>query len=82
MPLVALSGGVVANRAIRETIRAEITRAGLTLVINDDVSARRWVRLLRPVRLGGNAPYGSTKKVASSGMTSKNKHFILTHVQR
>ncbi len=35
IPLVALSGGVVANRAIRETIRAEITRAGLTLVIND-----------------------------------------------
>ena len=32
--LVALSGGVVANRAIRETIRAEIARAGLTLVIN------------------------------------------------
>ena len=31
---VALSGGVVANRAIRETIRAEVTRAGLTLVIN------------------------------------------------
>jgi hydrogenase maturation protein HypF len=33
--LVALSGGVVANRAIRETIRSEITRAGLSLVIND-----------------------------------------------
>jgi hydrogenase maturation protein HypF len=32
---VALSGGVVANRAIRETIRAEITRAGLSLLIND-----------------------------------------------
>jgi len=32
---VALSGGVVANRAIRETIRAEVTGAGLTLVIND-----------------------------------------------
>jgi hydrogenase maturation protein HypF len=35
IPRVALSGGVIANRAIRETIRAEITRAGLTLVIND-----------------------------------------------
>ena len=35
IPLVALSGGVIANRAIRETIRSEITRAGLTLVIND-----------------------------------------------
>lgn len=35
IPLVALSGGVVANRAIRETIRTEVTRAGLTLVIND-----------------------------------------------
>ena len=34
--LVALSGGVVANRAIRETIRAEITRAGLSLLINDE----------------------------------------------
>ncbi|MFY9749886.1 MAG: carbamoyltransferase HypF [Methanoregula sp.] len=34
--LVALSGGVVANRAIRETIREEITRAGLTLLINDE----------------------------------------------
>ncbi|HNX17293.1 MAG TPA: carbamoyltransferase HypF [Methanoregula sp.] len=35
IPLVALSGGVVANRAIRETIRAEVSRAGLALVIND-----------------------------------------------
>jgi hydrogenase maturation protein HypF len=35
IPLVALSGGVVANRAIRETIRAEVVGAGLTLVIND-----------------------------------------------
>ncbi|MFZ2072880.1 MAG: carbamoyltransferase HypF [Methanoregula sp.] len=35
IPRVALSGGVIANRAIRETIRSEITRAGLTLVIND-----------------------------------------------
>ena len=34
--LVALSGGVVANRAIRETIRGEITGAGLTLLINDE----------------------------------------------
>jgi len=32
---VALSGGVVANRAIRETIRAEVVGAGLTPVIND-----------------------------------------------
>ncbi len=32
--LVALSGGVVANRAIRETIQAEITSAGLSLLIN------------------------------------------------
>jgi len=32
---VALSGGVVANRAIRETIRAEITRADLALLINE-----------------------------------------------
>jgi len=32
---VALSGGVVANRAIRETIRAEVVGAGLTLLIND-----------------------------------------------
>ena len=36
IPRVALSGGVVANRAIRETIRAEVTGAGLTLVINDE----------------------------------------------
>ncbi|MFA5331707.1 MAG: carbamoyltransferase HypF [Methanoregula sp.] len=33
--VVALSGGVVANRAIRETIRAEIIKAGLTLIINE-----------------------------------------------
>jgi len=32
---VALSGGVVANRAIRETIRAEVEGAGLTLLINE-----------------------------------------------
>jgi hydrogenase maturation protein HypF len=32
---VALSGGVVANRAIREIIRAEITGAGLALLINE-----------------------------------------------
>ncbi|MGD0534673.1 MAG: carbamoyltransferase HypF [Methanoregula sp.] len=36
IPRVALSGGVIANRAIRETIRAEVTGAGLTLVINDE----------------------------------------------
>jgi len=36
IPLVALSGGVVANRAIRETIRTEITDAGLSLLINQD----------------------------------------------
>ena len=35
IPRVALSGGVVANRAIRETIRAEVAGVGLTLVIND-----------------------------------------------
>ncbi|MGB8309019.1 MAG: carbamoyltransferase HypF [Methanoregula sp.] len=34
--LVALSGGVVVNRAIRETIRTEITDAGLYLLINQD----------------------------------------------
>ena len=32
---VALSGGVIANRAIRETIRAEVTGAGLSLLINE-----------------------------------------------
>ena len=32
---VALSGGVVANRAIRETIRSEVTGAGLSFLIND-----------------------------------------------
>jgi len=32
---VALSGGVVANRAIRETIRAEVAQAGLFFLIND-----------------------------------------------
>jgi len=36
IPLVALSGGVVANRAIRETIRNEITCAGLTFLINNE----------------------------------------------
>ena len=35
LPLVTLSGGVVYNRAIRETIRGEIAKAGLELVIND-----------------------------------------------
>ncbi len=35
IPRVALSGGVIANRAIRETIRAEVTGAGLALIIND-----------------------------------------------
>jgi hydrogenase maturation protein HypF len=36
IPFVALSGGVVANRAIRETIRTEITNADLSLLINQD----------------------------------------------
>jgi hydrogenase maturation protein HypF len=36
MELVALSGGVAYNRAIRETITEEIRKAGLTLLINAD----------------------------------------------
>jgi [NiFe] hydrogenase maturation protein HypF len=35
IPTVALSGGVVANRAIRETIRSEVAGAGLSFLIND-----------------------------------------------
>ncbi|WP_292370886.1 carbamoyltransferase HypF [Methanoregula sp. UBA64] len=35
IPTVALSGGVVANRAIRETIRSEVRGAGLSFLIND-----------------------------------------------
>ena len=35
IPTVALSGGVVANRAIRETIRSEVAGAGLAFLIND-----------------------------------------------
>ncbi|MCQ8893590.1 MAG: carbamoyltransferase HypF [Methanolinea sp.] len=34
IPLVALSGGVAYNRAIRETIRDEVTAAGLTFHMN------------------------------------------------
>jgi len=34
---VALSGGVAYNRAIRETIRAEVERAGLALLCNPDL---------------------------------------------
>ena len=81
IPLVALSGGVVATGPYgRPSVRRS---PGPGYPCHQRcVPARRRVRLLRPVRLGGNAPYGSTKKVASSGMTSKNKHFILTHVQR
>ncbi|WP_292731912.1 carbamoyltransferase HypF [Methanoculleus sp.] len=36
IPRVALSGGVAYNRAIRETIRAEILAAGLEFIINRD----------------------------------------------
>jgi hydrogenase maturation protein HypF len=36
IPLVALSGGVAYNRAIRETIRGEVLAAGLTFVMNRD----------------------------------------------
>ncbi|HQD25356.1 MULTISPECIES: carbamoyltransferase HypF [Methanoculleus] len=36
IPRVALSGGVAYNRAIRETIRAEILAAGLEFVMNRD----------------------------------------------
>ncbi|MDH7510437.1 MAG: carbamoyltransferase HypF [Methanolinea sp.] len=34
IPLVALSGGVAYNRSIRETIRAEVTKAGLAFHMN------------------------------------------------
>jgi hydrogenase maturation protein HypF len=34
LSLVTLSGGVAYNAAIRETIRREVTRAGLTLLMN------------------------------------------------
>ena len=36
IPVVALSGGVAYNRAIRETIRNEVDAAGLTLRMNPD----------------------------------------------
>ena len=36
IPRVALSGGVVYNRAIRETIVGEVRAAGLELLINRD----------------------------------------------
>ncbi len=73
-----MSGGVVANRAIRETIRAEVTGAGFTLVINNRTRPGDGCVSFGQCIWAGTLLKDGGEQVAATGILKKQAFYLNT----